>query len=82
MSLATDRIEQERLSIPGTAFQFWQQQDFKEMLNKIMDKSAFYKFSHGYEKTQGIVYLLIEMLNIRGSINIPSMHPEKADKYF
>ena len=46
MSLATDRIEQERLSIPGTAFQFWQQQDFKEMLNKIMDKSAFYKFSH------------------------------------
>ena len=81
-SLAIDRIEKERLSIPVAAFQFWEQQDFREMLNGIMDKSAFYKFSPGEEKTQGIAYLLIEMFKIRRSINILNMHPEKADEYF
>ena len=39
-SLAIDRIEKERLSIPVAAFQFWEQQDFNKMLNEIMDKSA------------------------------------------
>ena len=42
-SLAKDRIENERLRIPVAAFQFWEQQDFKEMLNEIMDKSTLYK---------------------------------------
>ena len=46
-----------------------------------MDKSAFYKFSPGEGKSQGIVYLLIEMFKIRRSINILNMHPEKADEY-
>ena len=37
-----DRIvKKERLSIPVAAFQFWEQQDFKDMLNEIMDKSNF-----------------------------------------
>jgi hypothetical protein len=70
------------LSIPVAAFQFWEQQNFREMLNGIMDKSAFYKFSPGEGKTQGIEYLLIEMFKIRRSINILNMHPEKADEYF
>ena len=42
-----DRIEKKMLSIPVTAFQFWEQQDFKEMLNERMDTSVFYKFSAG-----------------------------------
>ena len=42
MSLAINRIEKERLSIPVSAFQFWEQNDFRKMLNEIMDKSAFY----------------------------------------
>ena len=75
-SLATDRIEQERLSIPVAAFQFWEQKDFSEMLKEIMDKSAFYKFCHEVEKSQGIAYLLLEMFKIRRIINILNMHPE------
>ena len=35
-----------------------------------MDKSAFYKFCHEEEKTQGIAYLLLEMFKIRRTINI------------
>ena len=50
------------------------------MPNVITDKSAFYKFSPGEEKTQGIAYLLIEMFKIRRSINILNMHPEKASR--
>ena len=82
MSLAINRIEKERLSIPVSAFQFWEQNDFRKMLNEIMDKSAFYGFNHEEEKTQGIAYLLIEMFKIRRSINILNMHPEVADEYF
>ena len=52
------------------------------MLNEIMEKSVFYKLSPGEEKTQGIMYILIEMLKIRRSINILNMHPEKVDEYF
>jgi len=52
------------------------------MLNEIMDKSAFYKFSTEEEKTQGIAYLLIKMFKIRRSINMVNMYPEIADKYF
>ena len=63
-----NRIEKERLSIPVSAFQFWEQKDFRKMRNEIMDKSAFYGFNREDEKTQGIAYLLIEMLKIRRSI--------------
>ena len=69
------------MSIAVAAFQFWEHQDFRELLNEIMDKSVFYKFSTGEEKTQGIVYLLIEMFKIRRSINTLNIHPEKADAY-
>ena len=55
-SLAIDRIEKERLSIPVEAFQFWEQKDFGEMLKEVMDKSAFYKFCHEEETNQGIAY--------------------------
>ena len=81
-SLSIDRIEKERLSIPAAAFQFWEQQDFRAMLNEIMDNSAFYKFCPEEEKLQGIAYLLIEMFKIRRNINILNMHPEKAEEYF
>ena len=50
LSLAMNRIEKERLSIPVAAFQVCEQQDFKEILNEIMDKSAFYRFNPGEEK--------------------------------
>ena len=40
-----DRIEKERLNIPVAGFKLWEQQDFNEMLNEIIDKSEFYKFS-------------------------------------
>ena len=69
-----DRIEKERLSIPVAAFQFWEQKDFKEMLNEIMDTSAFYKLSPREEKTQGIAYLLIEMFKFRRSIQKKQMN--------
>ena len=80
--LAIDRIEKERLSIPVAAFQFWEQKDFSEMLKEIMDKSAFYKFCHEGENSQGIAYLLLEMFKIRRIINILNMHPEKAEEFF
>ena len=82
MSLAINRIEKERLSIPVSAFQFWEQKDFRKMLTEIMDKSAFYGFNREEEKTQGIAYLLTEMLKIRRSINAINIHPEMADEYF
>ena len=45
-----------------------------------MDKSVFYEFINpGEEKTQGIVYLLIEMFKIRRYIN---MHPDMAKENF
>ena len=65
VSLSIDRIEKERLTIPVAAFQFWEQNDFRKMLNEIMDKSAFYKFKPEEESTQGIAHLLIEMFKIR-----------------
>ena len=40
-SLSMERIEKERLNIPVAAFRFWEQQDFKELLNEVMDKSVF-----------------------------------------
>ena len=43
-SLATERIEKERLSIPVAVFQCWEQQKFKALLKETMDKSAIYKF--------------------------------------
>ena len=57
-SLSMERIEAERIYTPIAAFKFWEQQDFKELLNEVMDKSAFYKFCPEEEKTQGISYLL------------------------
>ena len=57
-SLSMERIEKERLNIPVAAFRFWEQQDFKELLNEEMDKCAFFKFSSEEEKVQGIGYLL------------------------
>ena len=74
-----ESLEKERLKIPVAAFQFWEQQDFIALLNKTVDKSVFYKFNPGEEKTQGIVYLLIEMFKIRRNIN---MHLEMAKEYF
>ena len=52
------------------------------MLTEIMDKSAFYGFNREEEKTQGIPYLLTEMLKIRRSINALNMHPEMAEEFF
>ena len=68
VSLSIDRIEKKK--------------DFRKMLNKIMDKPAFYKFKPEEERTQGITHLLIEMLKIRRSINMLNMYPKIADKYF
>ena len=55
-----ERIEKERLNIPIAAFRFWEQQDFKELLIEVMDKSVFFKFSPEEEKEQGIGYLLLK----------------------
>ena len=52
------------------------------MLIEIMDKSAFYKFCHEEEKSQGFAYLLLEMSKIRRTINILHENPEKATEYF
>ena len=60
-SLATQRIERERLTLPVAAFQSCGQQELKFLLNETMDKSAFYKFSPVKEKMQGIFEILIEM---------------------
>ena len=81
-SLAIDRIEKERLSIPVEAFQFWEQKDFGEMVKEVMDKSVFYKFCHEEERSQGIAYLLLEMFKIRRTINILHLHPNKAEEFF
>ena len=59
-SLSMERIEKERVNIPIAAFRFWEQQDFKELINEVMDKSAFFKFS----PEEGIGYLLMEMFKI------------------
>ena len=42
-SLSMKRIENERMHIPVEAFRFWEQQDFKELLTEVMDKSAFFQ---------------------------------------
>ena len=81
-SLSMERIEKERLNIPVAAFRFWEQQDFKELLNEVMDKSAFYKFCPKEEKTQGISYLLLEMFKLRRHINVLNMQPEVASRFF
>ena len=81
-SLSLERIEAERIYIPIAAFKFWEQQDFKELLNEVMDKSAFYKFKPEEEKMQGIGYLFLEMFKIRRQINILNMQPEMASKFF
>ena len=76
------RMEQERLKIPVEAFRFWERRDFKDLLNEVMDKSAFFKFSPEEEKMQGISHLLLEMLKIRRQINVLSMQPEIASIFF
>ena len=40
-SLSMERMEAERIYIPTAAFKFWEQQDFKELLNEVMDKSVY-----------------------------------------
>ena len=77
-----ERMEKERLKTPIEAFRFWEQQDFKEILMKGMDKSVFFKFSPKEEKVQGIGYLLLEMFKIRRQINILNMQPEIASEFF
>ena len=47
-----------------------------------MEKYTFNKFNPGEGKTQGIVYLLIEMFKIRRNSNTLNMHPEMAKEYF
>ena len=59
-SLAINIIEKEMLNVPVSAFQFWEQKDFRSMLTEIMDKSASYGFNREEEKTEGITYFLIE----------------------
>ena len=81
-SIAIDRIEKERLSIPIEAFQFWEQKEFKKMLNEVMDKSAFYKFCHEEEESQGIAYLLLEMFKIRRTISVLNTNPDQAEEFF
>ena len=81
-SLSLERIEAERIYIPIAAFKFWEQQDFKELLNEVMDKSAFYKFKPEEEKMQGIGFLFLEMFKIRRQINILNRQLEMAIKFF
>jgi len=40
-SLSLERVEKEIIYTPIAAFKFWEQQDFKELLNEVMDKSSF-----------------------------------------
>ena len=81
-SIAIDRIEKERLSIPIEAFQFWEQKEFRKMLNEVMDKSAFYKFCHEEEESQGIAYMLLEMFKIRRTISVLNANPDQAEEFF
>ena len=77
-----ERIKKERLNTPVAAFCFWEQQGFKELLNEVMDKSAFYKFCPEEEKKQEISHLLLEMFKIRRHGNVLNMQPEVASKFF
>ena len=54
------RIDKERMYMPVTAFQFWEQNDFKALLNETMDKMAFYKFNPGEEKMEGIAFYYLK----------------------
>ena len=81
-SLSMERIEAERIYTPTAAFKFWEQQDFKELLNEVMDKSAFFKFKPEEEKMQGIGYLFLEMFKIRRQITLLNMQPEIASIFF
>jgi len=54
-SLSMERIEAERIYTPIAAFKFWEQHDFKELLNEAMDKSAFFKFKPEEERCKGSV---------------------------
>ena len=49
-SLSMEIIEMERYKIPIEALQFWEQQDFKELLTEVIDTSRFFKFSPEEEK--------------------------------
>ena len=74
-----DQIEKERRDIPVEAIQFWEQHDFKALLEEKMDKPAFYTFSPEdpeEEKLQGMTLILIKMLKIRRSIKMLNFHPE------
>ena len=64
------------------AFRFWEQQDFKELLTEVMNKSAFFKSSPEEEKHQGIAYLFLEMFKIRRQINVLNMQQEVASKFY
>ena len=81
-SLSMKRIETERIYTPTAAFRFWEQQDFKELLNEVMDKSAFFKFKPEEEKVQGIGYLFLEMFKIRRQITVLNVQPETASMFF
>ena len=81
-SLSMEKIEAERIYTPIAAFKFWEQQDFKELLNEVMDKSAFFKFKPEEEKMQGIGYLFLEMFKIRRQITLLNMQPEIASIFF
>ena len=76
-----ERVEKEIIYTPIAAFKFWEQQDFKELLNEVMDKSSFFKFSLKEEKVQGIGNLLLDIFKIR-QINLLLMQPEIASKFF
>ena len=73
---------QKSKNIPVAAFRFWEQHDFKELLNEVMDKFVFFKFSPEEEKVQGKGYLLLEMFKIRRHINMLNMQPEIASEFF
>ena len=77
-----ERMEAERIYTPTAAFKFWEQQDFKELLNEVMDKSAIFKFKPEEEKMQGIGYLFLEMFKIRRQITLLNMQPEIASIFF
>ena len=77
-----ERIDAESIYTPTAAFKFWEQQDFKELLNEVMDKSSFFKFKPEEEKVQGISYLFLEMVKIRRQSNLLNMQLEIASIFF
>ena len=56
-SLSMKCIESERMYIPVEAFRFWEQQDFKELLAEVMDKSAFFTSNPEEEKHLSLIHI-------------------------